>query len=92
MSSGHIIVGLKRTLTVDSLMVAQSRISTTYNITVDDVRQSVLKPCPSNILVKIVDTELNKQTAASLYVACTHLSNRHVFHYHNPMHSISNKS
>lgn len=57
MSRGHIIIGLGRTLTVDSLMVAQSWISTAYNIMVDDVRPSVLKPHTSNILVKIVGRE-----------------------------------
>lgn len=38
MSSGHIIAALKRILTVDSLMLAQSRISAAYNIAADDVQ------------------------------------------------------
>lgn len=78
---GHIIIGLKRTLTVDSLMIAWSWISTAYNITVDDVQRSVLKPRASNILVKIthwefisgypsrrIPEELNKKEKLHLYM------------------------
>lgn len=101
MSRGHITIGLRRTLTVDSLMVAQSWISTAYNITVD-VQRSVLKPHTSNILVKIVgrefisgypshckSEELRKKKAASLYATCIHLCNHQVFRDQNPKHQLS---
>lgn len=96
MSSGHIIVALKRTLTVDSLMVAQIRISTAYNITVDDVRRGVLKPPKSNVLVKVVCKELNSRYLNLIErkmhlrtCTCMRLSNHRVFLYHHPMHQIS---
>lgn len=60
MSRGHIIIYLVRTLTVDTLIVAWSWFSTTYNITVDDVHRSVLKPCTSHTLVKIVGMDFIK--------------------------------